>query len=271
MIEFTIASELVASPKALSMREHALGYAQRGWSVLRLVPRGKNPMTPNGLHNATTNLDTIDQWWSEVPDANIGVRPPEGYVVLDVDPRSGGDLDELEPIRRTLMMLSGGGGAHLWYRLPCEGRVRGALTGARGIDVKSNSGYLVMPPSLHPDGGRYEVVVSKEIAVLPEHLVGRVVRLPEPHVPTQVSPAAAPWLRPRGSFNSLIRVVLAAEVGQRNNVLYWATCRALDEDAGEYVLDLLADAAARNGLDPYEIEATMNSARQAPARVEVAR
>src|SRR5699024_4902 len=86
-------------------------------------------------------------------------------------------LGDLPPTYRT---KTGGGGWHVWTWLP-EGladRVRGKLDGAEGIDVKTSSGYLVMPPSVHPDGGRYVLEDDTEPADLPAHLLDRVVRRP---------------------------------------------------------------------------------------------
>ena len=53
--------------------------------------------------------------------------------------------------------------------------------------------------------------------------------------------------------------VAAAVEGQRNQKLFWAACRALEDG-----LDLeqeLTDAARGVGLDDMEIMATLNSAR----------
>ena len=92
----------------------ALDYARRGWPVIPLHTltadgcscRGecssvaKHPRTEHGLKDATTDKETIRRWWQEWPDANVGVvaGAASGLVVLDVDPRHGGDesLRELE-------------------------------------------------------------------------------------------------------------------------------------------------------------------------------
>jgi hypothetical protein len=60
---------------------------------------GKHPLERGGFHNATTDAATIERWWAHGP-WNIGIRTGavSGLVVLDVDPRHGGDetLAELE-------------------------------------------------------------------------------------------------------------------------------------------------------------------------------
>lgn len=67
---------------------------------------GKHPRTAHGFKDATTDQNQIDRWWRQWPGANIGVPTgaATGYLVLDVDPRNGGDESnryEVEPIHRT--------------------------------------------------------------------------------------------------------------------------------------------------------------------------
>jgi bifunctional DNA primase/polymerase-like protein len=87
---------------------------------------GKHPRTPNGLKDATTDPELISRWRGMWPDANRGVRTgaESGIVVLDVDPRHGGDdsLHELErehgEVPATIECLTGGGGRHIYFQAP---------------------------------------------------------------------------------------------------------------------------------------------------------
>src|SRR2546425_645780 len=65
----------------------ALQYAQRGWAVFPLVAGTKQPLTTNGFKAATTDPGQVRLWWTEYPDANIGVATGKasGITVLDVD------------------------------------------------------------------------------------------------------------------------------------------------------------------------------------------
>jgi Bifunctional DNA primase/polymerase, N-terminal len=68
--------------------------------------------------------DQIKAWWIRWPNATIGARVPESLLVIDVDPRNGGSLAELEsltgPLPATLTAWSGrdDGGRHLYFRRP---------------------------------------------------------------------------------------------------------------------------------------------------------
>ena len=77
----------------------ALGYAEAGFKVFPVHTirdgcctcsdadcgsPGKHPRTRNGLKDATLGPDQIERWWSQWPDANIGLRT-DGLLVLDYD------------------------------------------------------------------------------------------------------------------------------------------------------------------------------------------
>ncbi|HEX2301810.1 MAG TPA: bifunctional DNA primase/polymerase [Pseudonocardiaceae bacterium] len=121
---------------------------------------GKHPLTPHGKDDASTDPGQLSEWWGRWPWTNVGARPPAGIVVLDVDPRNGGDAElrrltaEHATLPNTLTAATGSGGLHIWlaYRGPARGKL------CAGVDVKTEHGYLVMPPSLHVCGARYRWV-----------------------------------------------------------------------------------------------------------------
>lgn len=142
------------------MKDWALYYARHGLAVFPLVPGTKSPFKDShGSSEATTDIDQIERWWSLHPEANIGTRPSAaGLYVYDVDPRNGGDIDhqrlcaEHGPIDSPLRVNSPSGGWHYYFTAPAGHRYNGKP--AAGIDGKYN-GYAVLPPSVHPSGGRY--------------------------------------------------------------------------------------------------------------------
>jgi putative DNA primase/helicase len=53
-----------------------------------------------------------------------------------------------------------GGGRHLYFALP-EGEVPGNRTGLlRRVDVRGEGGYVIVPPSVRPDGKRYSWILA---------------------------------------------------------------------------------------------------------------
>ncbi len=89
-----------------------------------------------------------------------------GVVVLDVDPRNGGDeaLAALEtrhgPLPATWRVLTGGGGEHVFFRHPGNpvNNAKGRL--GPGLDLKADGGYVVAPPSEHMSGQRYALSID---------------------------------------------------------------------------------------------------------------
>src|SRR3954451_4211196 len=71
----------------------ALRFANLGIPVFPCVPGGKQPLTPNGFHGATSEAASVRRWWKRNPHANIGLPTGArtGVVVVDVDVHPGGN------------------------------------------------------------------------------------------------------------------------------------------------------------------------------------
>jgi hypothetical protein len=156
-----------------SILDYALAYARFGLPVVPLHSAnaqacscrrkdckspGKHPRTPNGSKDATADPEQITHWWSDWPSANIGVAIPDDYVVLDIDPRNGGDvtLEQFEhqygPLPETLTQDTGGGGVHYWFRAPAA-RLRKV---GKGVDVLAKGKLVVVEPSVHASERQYQ-------------------------------------------------------------------------------------------------------------------
>lgn len=154
-----------------ALSEAALAYARHGWPVFPLRPRGKEPLgalAPHGFKDASRDPDVVVRWWEQYPEANIGV--PTGRAinawVLDLDCKNGArgletyeHLSSERAVRETLQQITGSGGKQLFFAIPgfdvpCLGQQRTAAVGLDGCDVKGEGGYVVVPPSIHPNTGR---------------------------------------------------------------------------------------------------------------------
>jgi hypothetical protein len=246
------------------LRDAAVAYARAGIPVLALWPRAKEPYTAHGKDDATTDLDLINQLWSRKADLNVGVRPPAALGVLDVDVQHGGPeaLTELcyehGPLPDTWTAQTGQGGRHIWLR--ADGPFRGKL--CTGVDIKSHSGYLVAPPSVHPNGRRYEWVNRLPIAHAPDWL--RPLLAPPPPRPR---PSRQSWGSSQ-SGDALVRFVATASDGNRNRALFWAAKTATAEGVIDAIEDALTAAAVSIGLDEAAAEATIKSGIRHGQRVK---
>jgi hypothetical protein len=156
----------------------AKAYLSRQWSILPLRPREKRPIIQwEPLQSARPSQAELILWFERWPDANIGIITGEisNLIVIDIDPDHGGDasLERLErrfqPLPTTVEAKSGGGGRHLYFTHP-GGIIRNRAAIAQGIDLRGDGGYVVAPPSIHPNGARYTWVLGRspeDIALAP--------------------------------------------------------------------------------------------------------
>jgi replicative DNA helicase len=267
-------------PSALSaLGRAALWYAEHlGWRVFPLhdadasgcscggadcMSWGKHPRTQRGCLDATTAPDTIRGWWTRWPSANVGVATGGGLVVVDIDPRHGGDeaFDEMRAkfgaAPDTVEALTGGGGRHIYLAVPEGAQVRNSagLLGV-GLDVRGEGGYVVAPPSVHGSGKAYAWEASSR--------------------PGEVTVATVPsaWLvsmtaRPRLRLLAGGAAGEAIPEGKRNETLFR---RASSMRASGFERDAILAAVAMENetrcsppVDPAEVKALVESVCRYPA------
>lgn len=160
--------------------ERALQLVGLGYSVFPLVPNGKTPMTQHGFKDATDDRVQVAKWWTETPNANIGISTGRGLVVVDVDrlPKDGKKKvlpnPWLEPMNERLDELgadsvaeSPTGGYHLYYSagsaIEALGEIKNSASEiAEGVDVRAEGGYIVAPGSVI-DGRPYRELDHRKL------------------------------------------------------------------------------------------------------------
>jgi len=170
---------------ASMMREAALFYRRRGWSVLPISSVSKKPLLD--WYEFQTRLPAeqeINAWWTKYPSAGVGIVTGKlsGLVVLDVDPKHGADPNHIyRAYPTTIIARTGGGGGHFYYQHPGGDQYIPNVVGKKngrptGYDLRGDGGYVVAPPSLHPSGRRYEWLENaKKPSPVPSKLLAWVV------------------------------------------------------------------------------------------------
>jgi hypothetical protein len=129
---------------------------------------GKHPLwhkldLEHGVHSATTDEKIIRRWLERWPKANLGIACGKisGIIAEDIDPRNGGNESKKRlpgnfPFTPT--SATGGDGEHFLTKYPDNGfavKNDTNLKGFPGIDIKSDGGFIVAPPSVHISGKNY--------------------------------------------------------------------------------------------------------------------
>lgn len=149
------------------LHDAAVAYARNGFAVFPCEPDGKEPATKHGFKDATTNPKMVAAVWQDHPRCNIGIATGAmsgGVFVIDVDNHNGVDgaqyllewQREHGDFPETACATTGSGGTHYFFRVPNGVSVKSAAHVIDGVDVRGDGGYVVVPPSKHPNGNRYE-------------------------------------------------------------------------------------------------------------------
>lgn len=151
------------------MLEAALGYAELGYPVFPCEPAEKMPhwclpeaipgVRKSGLYNATLDEDQIVRWWTDYPDACIGIRT-DGLLVIDIDGRDNAWFkslkeDQLDDLAAAPMTLTANGGRHYYFRQPAGSGLTISNDRRNKVDTRGNLGYAIAPPSRLTSGGVY--------------------------------------------------------------------------------------------------------------------
>jgi hypothetical protein len=150
--------------------EHAIHYANNGWSVFPARPGEKKGIywanEENGQRKwgQTKDANEIRRYWQENPNANVCIVTGEGsgifVVETDTAAGHGDDVDgaaslaalEVEhgALPETLMAISPSGSVHRYFKHPDPKVINSESVIAPGVDVRGDGGMVIAPPSMMP-------------------------------------------------------------------------------------------------------------------------
>jgi len=215
---------------------HAL--AKLGFPIFPCAVRAKTPLTSRGFKNASTDPEQLDAWFAKHPNANIAIATG-AHVVIDVDGPLGEEaLQRFGPLPVTVTVRTGKG-RHLYFKAPSATEIRNSARRlGEQLDTRGMGGYVIAPPSIHPDGRRYawEPSLSPwevELAPLPEVLVLALTNHPVAPGPTSFEGYADSLFIPRRRLplrEWLKFVITGMREGEgRNNQAFKIALRCLEE------------------------------------------
>jgi hypothetical protein len=192
----------MSEAEAVTVGTEVVKYAERGWAIFPChwpvwvngqvrcscqkpdcKDIGKHPRTARGHKDATADRARAAAYWARWPLSNIGLATGamNGITVVDIDPRHGGDRSlvvleqEHGPLPPTFRNRTGSGGEHIFFEyVPGVGCSASEL--GPGIDVKSDGGYVIAPPSQHQSGNFYSTTAALGFAQAPQWLIDKLVK-----------------------------------------------------------------------------------------------
>ncbi|NZD50523.1 bifunctional DNA primase/polymerase [Rhizobium leguminosarum] len=209
-------------------RSQASEYADQHTGEL-IVMGEKTPHTTNGFKAATRYQRILDRWWSDWPDAAVGLPTgsPVGFFALDIDNKPGGAngfdwLSDMEaehgPMPKTARVVSPNGGMHIYFKYVVGTRNRGAL--GNGVDIRSEGGYVLAAGSVMHDGRSYRWADDvREIADAPAWLLDLLLPKSAPTHSNYVTNATTNNVYVDAAVDRELADLAGTPMGNRNNVL----------------------------------------------------
>jgi hypothetical protein len=244
-----------------SVLKAALAYHKRGLSVISILPHDKKPAREWKVYqNRPATEDEIEEWFSAC-DANVGVvtGAVSGLVVIDLDTAEAKEkLKQLSPSLNfsAVPRSRTGKGWQLFFQHP---RV---ITPNRagiiaGLDLRGDGGYVVAPPSIHPNGKQYrwEVPINGELPELPPELL------------TLISSPNGSESGYRERFNTA-QALAGVSQGQRDETLFKLACKLRGADVPQEIAENLVIEAARNCQPPFDENVALEKVRRSYGRYE---
>jgi putative DNA primase/helicase len=128
-----------------------------GWRYVCL--NGKKPVESGRTGKNIKEVTPLDSILAHLGrGGNVGILTGShsgGLLVVDYDP--GSELPD--PLPNTLISNTGRSGLHVYYRMPVGITIANSASKlAPHVDTRGDGGYVVCPPSLHPNDVRYSWV-----------------------------------------------------------------------------------------------------------------
>ena len=245
-------------------REWTLTYAEHGWRVYPIEAGRKKALFTGWQTSATTDPDLIRRQWPREPYANVGLICGEAFAVFDIEaPHLPAFFAYLDGhgyvLPETPVNSTGRGGLHLYVK-PVDrvSTTRKLLLAGTHIGEFKTSGGVVAPPSVTE--GQYRWLWLPDDLITAEAPAWLTTLIGEPAQPTGET-RREPAADPAAALDALARAVRDESQGNRNSILFWAACRAVEEGIRPDIAEAVLCRAARSaGLDDAEVLATIESA-----------
>lgn len=141
-----------------NVKEQALQYLAKGFSIIP-VGANKKPLLNSWkeFQERRATAEEIDAWFSNNPDANVGIVTGKlsGVCVVDFDKPEAFDnaKDKIPP---GTPLVQTGRGFHAYFKYQDGVRNFQKRADLPDVDLRAEGGYVIAPPSVHENGHVYK-------------------------------------------------------------------------------------------------------------------
>ena len=165
------------------MKENFENYIECGFTLVACAPKGKKPIESGWQNSKSTTMEDYYRWIQKNPNINIGMLTGKSSGVIGIDADGEEGRKHLEKISKgdlpdTAKFTTPGGGIRLLYKYPNHIELKTKVDRLEGehseVCFMSDGKQTLLPPSIHPNGGRYEWINAPwdiEIAEMPKWMI----------------------------------------------------------------------------------------------------
>jgi hypothetical protein len=247
--------------KQEELKAAAKDYLSRKLSII-IVGANKIPLIPwKEFTERFATPEEVDGWFERFPLAQIGMVTGKisGLTVVDVE-AEGGEAEWNKLPQNCPIVKTGSGGRHYWYLYNPDFKNAVRIDGQiKFSDIRNDSGYVVIPPSVSDKGG-YEWIQKLPPCEFPKDLFKPKVYSPIGYAASQVKKGLG--------IKLLADLYEGAGLGSRNDSMVkyigYILTQVHPDDWENIAWSLALEANKKNGppLNESELRKSFDSIRQ---------
>lgn len=150
----------------MDLPTYACEYVKLGWSVIPIRPGEKTPLIKwEQYQKEKATEDQVKKWWSKYPNANVGIVTGiiSGIIVIDIDSTKGEEeyIAKFGELHNTISQKTGKPDAtQKIFKHPGNHTYHNMARLLPDVDVRADGGYIIVPPSIHPNGTQYKWIID---------------------------------------------------------------------------------------------------------------
>jgi len=230
--------------------EQVYEYTNLGWAVLPVVKGEKRPAVNWKEYQKRRPTQEEYRKWFEEKDVGVGLVSGEisGVTVIDLDSYKNG-APQIK-LNTPLKVKTGGGGLHGYFKY--QKGIRNAVGSEIPIDVRNEGGFVVLPPTIHPNGKPYEWEYDQKY---PLSYIAR-------NLPALDESLLENFIKKSNSKPLDITKFVNIEEGSRNDSLHRLSCSLLTKYSKEQAWQVTKaiNETYKPPLDERELQSLFSSA-----------